>query len=69
MHITILDNQGNRIEDGDAYPYTDHPNLWWFFPEVRISLGTSVIVHVTATDCMGGVGRGCERKTLGEEDW
>jgi hypothetical protein len=69
MHITILDDQGNRIEDGDAYPYTDHPNLWWFFPEVRIPLGTSVIVHVTATDCMGGVGRGSKRKTLGEDDW
>ena len=34
MHITILDSQGNRIEDGDACPYTDHPTLWWFFPEV-----------------------------------
>jgi hypothetical protein len=68
MHITILDDQGNRIEAGDAYPYEDHPNLWWFFPEVRMPLGTSLIVHVTAVDCIGGVGTCWIGKTLGE-DW
>ncbi len=69
MRITIHDDQGNVVESGDAYPYDNNPNLWWFFPEVRVPLGTSVIVHVTAMDCMGGIGRGWERKTLGEDEW
>ena len=34
----------------------------------RVSLGTSVIVHVTAMDCMGGIGTRWIGKTLGE-DW
>lgn len=67
MRITIHDDQGNRIEEGNAYPYEDQPNLWWFFPEVGVPLGTKVVVHVTAMDCMGGIGRGWERKTMGEE--
>ncbi len=69
MRITIHDDQGCLIETGDAEPYEDRPNLWWFFPEVLIPLGTKVIVHVTAMDCMGGIGTRCERKTLGEDDW
>jgi heme/copper-type cytochrome/quinol oxidase subunit 2 len=69
MRITIQDDHGNRIEDGDAYPYDDNPNLWWFFPEVRVPLGTKVVVRVTAMDCMGGFGTTQARKTLGENDW
>ena len=68
MRITIHDDQGNLIEAGDAYPYDDNPNLWSFFPEVRVPLGTPVTVHVTAMDCIGGIGRGWERKTLGEDE-
>ncbi len=69
MRITIHDDQGDLIEDGDAYPYDDNPNLWWFFPEVQIPLGTKVIVRVTAMDCMGGIGTSQARRTLGEDDW
>jgi hypothetical protein len=69
MYITIVDDQGNRAEVGNAYPYDENPNLWWFFPEVRVPLGTLVTVYVTAIDCMGGIGTRWIRKTLGEEDW
>ncbi len=69
MRVTIHDDQGKRIEDGNAYPYDDQPNLWWFLPEVHVPLGTKVIVRVTAMDCMGGIGTRWTRKTLGEEDW
>ena len=66
MQVTILDDQGNLIEEGGADPYEDRPNLWSFFPEVHVPLGTSVIAHVTAIDCLGGVGRRWIKKMLGE---
>lgn len=69
LRITIHDDLGNRIEAGDAYPYDDNPNLWWFFPEVRVPLGTKIVVRVTALDCMGGIGTRQAMKTLGEDEW
>lgn len=69
MKIKILDAKGHLIEDGHAYPYDDYPNLWWFFPEVRVPLGEAVTVHVTAMDCMGGLSTRWVRKTLGEDEW
>jgi hypothetical protein len=47
----------------------DNPNLSWFFPDVRVPLGTKVIVRVTAMDCMSGIGTGQASKTLGEVEW
>jgi hypothetical protein len=65
MHITILDDRGNLIENGEASPYPENPELWEFLPTARVPLGTPVTVHVTAIDCMDGIGRRWERKTLG----
>lgn len=69
INITILDEWGCVIESGEMTNFPDHPELWDYLPTVRVPEGTRVIVHVTAMDCMGGIGRGWERKTLGEEDW
>jgi hypothetical protein len=68
MSVSIRDDQGRLIEEGDASPYDNPPDLWWFLPEVRVPLGTPVTVRVTAVDCMGGLGTGSVRKTLGEDD-
>ena len=65
MHITILDGQGRRIESGEVFPFPDNPELWEYAPTARVPAGTAVTVHVTAIDCMGGIGRGWESKTLG----
>ena len=66
MHITILDDQGNRIESGEASPYPEDPDLWEFLPTARVPVGTSVTVLVTAIDYMDSVGRWWKRKTLGK---
>ena len=65
MHITILDEQGNLIETGEASPFPNDPELWEYLPTIRVPAGTAVTVHVTAIDCMGGVGRRWKSKTLG----
>lgn len=65
MHITILDERGRRIESGEADPFPDNPELWDYIPTERVPPGTTLTVHVTAIDCMGGIGRGWESKTLG----
>jgi hypothetical protein len=69
MHITIVDSQGNVIESGEMSPFPGNPDLWEYPPQACVPPGTSVTVLVTAIDCMGGIGRGWERKTMGEEDW
>ena len=68
MRITILDDRGHVIESGEAVPMLEDPNVWEYLPQACVPAGTSVTVHVTAFDCMGGIGRGWERKTLGEEE-
>jgi hypothetical protein len=68
MNITILDDQGNLIEKGEVDPYPDDPEVWSYFPMARVPIGTSVIVQVTAMDCMGGFGMQMQRKTMGEEE-
>jgi hypothetical protein len=68
MHISIRDDQGNRIESGDVYPYSEEPELWWFLPTAYVPIGTPVIVRVTAEDTMGGVATRWIWKTMGE-DW
>jgi hypothetical protein len=69
MNITIRDLQGNQIESGEMMPFLNNPQHLDYLPTVHVPLGTKVIVHVTATDCMGGVGRAWQRRTLGEDDW
>ena len=66
MHITIVDDQGNSIESGEMWPSLEDPNAWEYVPKARVPGGTTVVVQVTALDCMGGIGRASERKTLGE---
>jgi hypothetical protein len=67
LHVTIRDLLGNTIEKGDAYPFSESAELWWFFPVVCVPCGTVVTVEVTAMDCMGNVARWWKSKTLGEE--
>lgn len=67
MHVTILDDWGERIEGGDAIPCPDDRSVWAFLPTVRVPAGTSVVVQVTAMDRIGGVGRYWAGKTMGEE--
>ena len=69
MRITIVDNRGNLIESGEMWPFPNNPNVWEYLPQACVPAGTSVIVHITAIDCMGGIGRGCEKKTMGEEEF
>ena len=69
MRITIVDEHGNVIESGEMGPFWEDPNAWEYLPQACVPSGTTVTVHVTAFDCMGGIGRGWERKTLGEDDW
>jgi hypothetical protein len=66
MRITIVDDHGHVIESDEAFPMLEDPNIWEYVPQVCVPPGTSVTVHVTAFDCMGGIGRGWERKTMGE---
>ena len=66
MRILILDEWGGVIESGEASPYPDDPELWEYLPTARVPLGTPVTVHVTATDCIDGIGRRWGSKTLGE---
>jgi hypothetical protein len=68
MHVTIWDLQGNRIESGDAYPFSEIAELWWYLPTACVPPGTSVIVEATARDGMGGVAKWWKRKTMGEKD-
>jgi hypothetical protein len=68
LHITIRDLQGKWIESGDAYPFSENAELWWYLPAVCVPMGTSVIVEATARDGMGGVGKWWKRKTVGERD-
>jgi hypothetical protein len=68
MRISIRTEQGELIECGDANPFPDDPELWEFYPTVRVPAGTALVVQAVATDCMGGIGVGCERKMLGESD-
>jgi len=68
MRITILDEMGQLIESGEMWPFPADPNTWEYLPQACVPPGTpSVTIHVTAFDCMGGIGRGWERKIL-EED-
>jgi hypothetical protein len=70
LNVTILDDRGNRIESGDAFPYPDNPELWWFLPTVQVPSGITVNVQVTAIDCMGGIcTRRIARTTGEEEEW
>ncbi len=57
VHITIVDDDGNLIEYGEAAPFLSDPGAWEYFPEVCVPAGTPVTVHVTAIDHMGGIGR------------
>jgi hypothetical protein len=68
MHITILDDQGHVIESGQASPFLEDPNGWEYLPQACVPSGTTVTVQITAVDCMGGIGRAWESKTL-EEEW
>jgi hypothetical protein len=65
VRVTIRDDQGKRIERGDAYPFSENAELWWFLPAVCIPSGTSVLVEVTARDRMGSVTKWWKRKTMG----
>ena len=62
MRITILDERGDVIESGQASPFLEDPNGWEYLPQAYVPPGTEVTVHITAIDCMGGIGRGWERK-------
>jgi hypothetical protein len=65
MRITIVDDSGFVIETGEMWPFLEDPNAWEYLPQVCVPFGTSVTVHITAMDCMGGIGRACERKITG----
>ncbi len=67
MHITILDDRGGVIESDEAFPMLEDPNVWQYLPQACVPPGKSVTVQVTAVGCMGGIGRGWESKTMGEE--
>jgi hypothetical protein len=69
LHVTIRGLQGNTIEKGDAYPFSESTELWWFFPVVCVPWGTAVTVEVTAIDCMGNVTRWWKGQTMGEEEF
>ena len=66
MHISIMDEQGNLIESGEVEPYDENPELWEYYPEVRVPTGTRVIAQVTAMDCMCGIAVGRTAKIIGE---
>lgn len=68
LHITIRDLHGNTIEKGEAYPFSESTELWWFFPVVFVSAGTIVTVEVTALDGMGNVARWWKGKEMKEEE-
>jgi hypothetical protein len=56
VQVTIHDRHGNVIEEGEAMEEPYGSGSWAYFAEVSIPSGTSVIVHVNASDCLGGVG-------------
>ncbi len=68
LHVTIRDRQGKVIESGDAYPFSESGELWWYLPVVHVSAGTDVMVVVTALDGMGAVAKWWRSKTMGEKD-
>jgi hypothetical protein len=67
MEITIRDEHGNLIERGGMYPFPGNSDLWDYPPKSRVPLGTTVIIQVTALDCLGGLATRWMRKTMGEE--
>jgi hypothetical protein len=69
MHISIWDDLGNRIESGEVFPEHKCPEMWDYLTTARVPCGTTVIVEVTAVDCMGGVRMCRESRTMGEDDW
>jgi hypothetical protein len=69
MHLTILEDHGNRIESSEASPFPDNPGLWEYLPEVRVPTGTEGIIQVNVMDCMGGIGRRWIGRKMGEEEF
>jgi hypothetical protein len=67
VHITIWDDQGNRIEGGEMSPFPNSSAFWEYLPTVCVPLGTDVIAQVTAMDCMGAIATRWIGKTMGEE--
>lgn len=55
LQLTIRDDQGNLIEGGPLYPFDNNPELWDYLPTEPVPAGTTVVVQVVATDCMGDV--------------
>jgi len=68
VHVTIRDDEGNRIESGEMCPFLNQPNLWDYLPGIRVPRGMDVIVEVTAMDCMGGIGTRRVGHTMGENE-
>jgi hypothetical protein len=66
MHITIWDDQGNLIERGEVEPFEEDPELWEYYPENPIPLGTKVIAQVTVMDCMSSIAVCRTARIIGE---
>jgi|WetSurMetagenome_2_1015567.scaffolds.fasta_scaffold422871_2 hypothetical protein len=66
VHISIRDEHGNLIENGEVTPCPDDPICWEYYPTALVTAGTPVIVEVVAEDCMGSLAVWQEGKTLGE---
>jgi hypothetical protein len=56
VHVTIMDHRGNLIESGNAFEDPIGSGEWFYFGKVAVPSGTTVTVHVAATDRLGGVG-------------
>ncbi len=66
LNVSIHDRQGNQIERGDAYPFSESTELWWYLPTVIVPAGTALIVEATARDSLGGLAKWWKCKTMGE---
>jgi hypothetical protein len=64
VHITIMDHRGKLIESGNAFEDPIGSGEWFYFGKVAIPSGTTVTVHVAATDRLGGVAALSESTTI-----
>jgi hypothetical protein len=56
LHISIRDDQGNIVENGDGFEEPLGSGIWNYFATREVPSGTTVTVYAAATDSLGGVG-------------
>jgi hypothetical protein len=67
IYVTLRDEAGNLLEEGDAMPDETWVGYWIYLPRTAPAVGTSVMVRAAAADALGGMSIARETVTLTEE--